>query len=337
MLSAIKNLFSLLIISAIFILATPVNAQLNPNSISIGYAPTSIYLNLQPGEKYNGVITFWNLSPNETIFSVLVRGFKQVEDFPGTSRVHTLEEEERDPYSASKWFFAEEKEVKLTSNEYYDLEFSITVPKDAASGEYHTLVNLISPGRKNRNDFSSAALTNLGSGPAILINVGNEIKENANVEFFRTDKKFYEYPPVQFETMYVNRGNTHITPAGDIVLSNLFGQEIDRISFNSNSQSILRGNSGKYKEIWGNNSLFIFWNGKFAAGPIKAKLITTYMSKNPGLSPLSATTQFWILPWKLLLLIIFAIITIIFLATRKRNVKIIYIEKPSNEKNDSNI
>src|SRR5690606_7210647 len=95
----------------------------------------------------------------------------------------------------------------------------------------------------------------------------------------------------------------------DIVLENFLGQEIERITFNENRQSVLRGNLATYEDIWQNSSLF-FKNGKVAIGPIKARLITTYRSVNPGFAPLGASLSFWVLPWKHLLagIILLAII-----------------------------
>ncbi|MBI2356612.1 hypothetical protein HYV12_00940 [Candidatus Dojkabacteria bacterium] len=316
-----------------FYFSTPVSA-LGEASLSLGFAPTSIYLDLKPGETFKDELTFWNLAPSTITYEVRIRGFKQIEDIPGTSRIQTDFEEKNDPYSASSWITVEKESVQLHPNEYFTLPYTIKVPKDVAVGEFNAIIFLQSKSGINPLSRSSAALADLGSGPAILINTGDDIKELASLEYFKTDKNFYEYTPVNFLTRYLNTGNTHITPAGDIILENFLGQEVDRIPFNPNKQSLLRSNSAVYENTWEDKGIF-FKNGKIAVGPIKAKLITTYRAKFPGFAPLSATTTFWIIPWKVILAILFTITLIIYLISRRKikhngqDTHITYINNPA--------
>lgn len=303
--------------------AQAVNAQiLNDNSLAIGFAPTSTILKLQPGNTYKGEFTAWNLAPQARTYDLVVRGFKQIENFPGTARILTEQEEARDPFSASKWIKISQKSVNLKSNEYTKIQYEIQIPQDSASGEFHAMIFLVSKSPIVNLGPNSTSSSNLGSGPVFLINVGNQIIEKADIEYFRTNKSFYELPPVTFLTRYVNKGNTHVTPAGDIILENFLGQEIDKVTFNENRQSLIRGNAGNYADTWESKNIF-FKNGKIAIGPIKARLITTYMSQNPGYAALSASTTFWVLPWKhiLAIIIIAGIIYRLIFTLIKRNAK----------------
>lgn len=308
----VKNLLSVLVISLLTTLLSlntlSSSSYAQETSLSLGFSPTSVSLKLQPGESYSGQVAFWNLAPRTTTFDVNIAGFEQIEDYPGTSRILTDQEETNSPYSASKWFFVEQKTVEIRPNSQVSIPFTVTVPDDAASGEHHAMIFLLSRDDERGNAPGSQALTDLGSGPAILIHVGDELIETATLNSFTSDKEFYEKTPTLFLTNYENKGNTHITPAGDIVLYNFLGQEIDRISFNESRRSILRDQVGMYEDTWNTGNLFLT-NGKISIGPIEAKLITTYRSVNPGFAPLSATTSFWILPWKHIL----AILVILFL------------------------
>ncbi|KKR06340.1 MAG: hypothetical protein UT34_C0001G0380 [candidate division WS6 bacterium GW2011_GWF2_39_15] len=285
--------------------------------LSIGFAPTAVYLELEPGKTYKDKLTFWNLAPSTITYDVKIKGFKQIEDVPGTSRIQTDFEELNDPYSAAKWIKVDKESVQLHPNEYFILPYTIQVPEDVAAGEFHALVYLESQKPTNSSNTSSIALADLGSGPAFLITTSKDLVEEAEIEFFKPEQVFYEYPPVKLLTRYLNKGNTHITPAGDIIFYNFLGQEVDRIQFNQHKQSLLRSNAATYVNDWESDGLFLK-NGKVAIGPIEAKLITTYRAKFPGFAPLSATTSFWILPWKIMLAILLAIGAIIYIITRKR-------------------
>ena len=280
----------------------PVNAQLSNSSLSIGYSPIAIYLTMKPGEKKQDELVFWNLAPLETKFYSYIKGFKQIQEIPGTSRILTDDEEVNAPYSASKWITVDKESLSLFPNEYTKLKYTITVPKDVASGEYNAQVFLLSESEKKALDVASSTFTELGAGPVFLIRVG-EIIEKAQIEYFRTDKPFYEYTPTVFETMYVNKGNSHIKPTGDIVISNFLGQEVDRIAFNQNMQGLLRGSNAIYRDRWQMDNPFTK-NGKLSIGPLKATLYSTYRSDTPGFSALIASTSYWVLPWKIILAII---------------------------------
>jgi hypothetical protein len=276
--------------------------------LSIGTAPTSEYLELQPGETYNGELVVWNLSGLETNYELVVRGFKQIENQPGTAIMLTEEQNERALYSASSWIEIDETEILLEPNRNEKIYYSITVPEDATEGEYNAILAFLS--QRNEKNQGTAALTTLSSGMPILIKIGDDFLENAELLKFTTDKSFYEIPTIQFSTSIKNLGDTHITPMGEIVLTNIFGQELARIPFNPNGQSILRDNSGNYQTIWDYGKFLTEDNG-IILGPIQAQLITTYRSFQPGFSPLTATTSFWVLPWKYIVGFLIILITLI--------------------------
>ena len=98
----------------------------------------------------------------------------------------------------------------------------------------------------------------------------------------------------------------------------MFDQEVGKIIFNESGQSILRDNSANYETLWDYGS-FLSKDNKIILGPIKADLIIMYRNFQPGFAPLTATTSFWIIPWKYILLLLLIIITtVVVLRMRKR-------------------
>jgi len=310
--------FVLILISVIltfFSVKTPVDAQ---SALSIGMAPPSQKLNLQQSQTYTGEIVVWNLSQKTTNYKILVRGFRQIENQPGTAIILTEEEEARTLYSASEWVTVSKDEINLVPNKNEKVYYKIQVPEDSTKGEYLVMIAFVS--EEENKSLGTAAFTTLSSGVPILIKVGEDFVENAELLKFETDKNFYETPTVTFLTRIKNLGDTHISPIGEIVLTNVFNQEIARIPFNENFQSILRGNNGEYSIDW-NYGSFITKDKKLVIGPIKASLIVTYRNFQPGFSPLVAETSFWIIPWKYILLIILTIFTVVILWNLRKNQK----------------
>lgn len=311
-----KGIFVLLLFFSLsFVLTSKIYAE---TSLSIGTAPTSEKLKLSPGQKYNGELVVWNLTPKAITYDIVIKGFRQIENQPGTAVMLTDTEESKSLYTATNWTKASIEKIELIPNKNEKIYYEINVPKDATKGEYTVIIAFISENEEKLT--GSGATTTLTLGMPILIQIGDEFVENAELLKFSTDKNFYEYPTLTFDTRIKNLGDTHITPVGEIVLSNVFKQEIARIPFNPNNQSILRDNTGNYETLW-NLGTFLTKDKAIVLGPIKANLVLTYRTFQPGFAPLTSEITFWILPWKIILIalvVIIATIVIIKVVRKKR-------------------
>lgn len=276
-------------------------------TLSIGTAPTSEKLKLTPGQTYNGELVVWNLASSTTKYQIIIKGFRQIENQPGTAVLLTEDEEKQSLYTATSWTTVSQNSIDLVPNKNEKIYYEINVPKDATKGEYTVMIAFIS--EDDAKLQGTGATTVLSSGMPILIQIGDEFVENAELLKFATDSNYYEYPNITFETRIKNLGDTHITPVGEITLTNIFNQVIATIPFNPNNQSILRDNLGNYETTW-NLGSFLTKDHAIVLGPIKANLVITYRSFQPGFAPLTATTTFWIIPWKYILILLILIISL---------------------------
>lgn len=289
--------------------------------LSIGVAPTNEKLQLDPGETYEDNFTLWNLETTPTTYFVKISSFRQIQNQPGSAIYLSEEEDANNPYSASDWIIVEETQLELIPNRNVTVDYTISVPDDVTLGEYNAEIYFVSEDPQQQQETATYNL--LASGIPILITIGDEFAESAEILDFYSTKKIYEKP--NFATLITriqNLGDTHITPKGDIVLTNLFKQEVGRIAFNEPNQSVLRDNSGIYESNWDLEKYVE--DGKFALGPIKAETILLYRRNNPGFAILSASTSFWIIPWKLIILILTVIIVmyVVFKLSKKKKEKI---------------
>jgi hypothetical protein len=301
--------------TSFFLLSLCFSTNTYAKSLSIGTAPTYEMFQLEPGEIYNDNFTVWNLETSATTYYVKVSSFRQIQNQPGSAIYLTEEEDSNNPYSASSWVSVEENILELIPNKNITVNYTITVPQELAPGEYSAEIYFVSEEAIKQNETTSYNL--LSSGIPILITIGDDYAESAEILDFYSTKKVYEKP--NFTTLITriqNLGDTHITPKGDIVLTNMFNQEVGRIAFNDTNQSILRDNTGTYESNW---DLDTYINdGTIAIGPITAETIILYRRTNPGFSVLDATTTFWIIPWKLIILILTVIIVVYVAFTIKR-------------------
>lgn len=299
----------------LFLSVLPSFAQ---SDLSIGVAPTSKILKMSPGETYTDEIVFWNLSQNGDTYKVFVSGFEQIENQPGTAIILTPEDDAIAPYSASKWVKVQKDTLVLEPNKNTKLGYSVTVPNDATNGEFNFEIFLIS--ESDAQQMGTATFANLAAGTPFLIQIGDEFVENAELLEFYSDKKMYEKINVNLLTRIKNLGDTHITPTGEIVIENIFKQEVARIPFNKNNQSLLRDTTGNYEDSWVQSS-YLSPNNAIALGPLKAKLIVTYRSFQPGFAVLDAQTTFWIIPWKIIIAVLAVLLLAIIIRISKKKLE----------------
>ncbi len=307
--------YNAILLLPIIILFTSVSSLFAQANLSIGVAPTSKTLKMQSGEVYSDEIVFWNLSQEGDTYRVYISGFQQIENQPGTAIILTPEDDAIAPYSASKWITVEKDTIYLEPNKNTKLKYTIEVPEDATKGEFNAEIFLISESDVQQN--ITAAFANLAAGTPFLIQIGDDFIENAELLRFVTDKKTYEKIEVNFLTKIKNLGDTHITPTGEIIIENIFRQEVARVPFNKNNQSLLRDNIGNYEDYWDQSS-YLSPNKAIALGPMKAKLLVTYRTFQPGFAVLNGETTFWIIPWKIIIAILLTLLLAIIIRTWKK-------------------
>ena len=313
-----------IILLPILILLLSVTTSFAQSDLSIGVAPVSKTLELTPGEAYTDEIVFWTSSATNYTYKVFVSGFEQIENQPGTAVILSPEEDSITPYSASKWVTVEKDTLTLEPNKNTKLKYTIQVPQDITDGEYSVEIFLIS--ESTFQQVGTAAFTSLAAGTPIFIKIGDEFVENAELLKFVSDKKMYDEIVVTFNSRIKNLGDTHIRPTGEIIVENIFRQEVTRIPFNKNTQSLLRDTTGDYEDFW-NQSSYLSPNKAIAIGPMRASLLVTYRSSQPGFAVLNGETTFWIIPWKIIIAILIIIILAIIISTNK---------KRASKKNETN-
>ena len=285
-------------------------AQEEGASKSIGFSPVSQELHITPGEPYTDKITVWHQSETDMEYTITIRGFKQIEGYPGTAVLLSEEEEMASTTSAASWFHIETTEVVVPPQHNFELNYLIEVPEDAASGEYYAQIFFHSEQEQLPAQDTTVAYSNIAGGPTFLIRTGDEMEEDVNLLEFQSTHKFYEEPNITFSTSVQNTGNVHVKPTGIIVLTNMFGQELATIEFNPTRKALIRDSIATYISEWESNYLLTD-EGKLAIGPITAELTLYYKSESPGYHPITAETDFWIFQWKLALAILGAIVILV--------------------------
>jgi hypothetical protein len=303
----IKILSTLLILLTFnFLLSTSCSAQSATNGLSA--IPPRSEIEVVAGQANTQSIKVRNESTETKTITVSVRDFI-VTDNQGTPEfIDNFSDDINNRWAASSWIqVSPQASYRLKPGETKSLMVTIIVPENATPGGHYAMI-LHSPNNEAIISQNTAAIeTNVGT--LILINVPGKITQNAKVDEFSAPR-FLEYGPVNFKTIITNLSDTHIKPLGKIKITNIFGLKTTELQFNNKDFNIFPLTSRIFENVL---------NKRWLLGRYRATLQSPYGTAG---NLITATLVFWVIPWRLLLLISAALlITILLMALFKKPTK----------------
>lgn len=207
-------------------------------------------------------------------------------------------------------------DITLSPQQKKDLTLEIQIPNNEPKGDYYlSLVFASSADTINSNNSSQATI---GISSNILLSIGPVGKPQGSIEDFSTPF-FVSKGPIPFTVRVRNSSDHFVTPKGNIVIKNLFGQTIGKVnllSVNVLSNTVRRlpdslqiNPSNNYQS----SSPIAVWPEKFLVGPYTATL-TLALSDNGPL--FTKEVVFFAFPLEYLVAILLIISLIIFIAIR---------------------
>lgn len=321
----IKGLFVLLVLATgVFMLPTPKVHAAPKEGFNILTSPLPIKLITEPNNTVTAELRVKNQgSEPETIKVGLMK-------FGATGEIgqpNLFDLTAKDTYA--KWIHFEPSEFVAQPGVWVTVKMTINVPKDASLGYYLavTFGRASQPGQKGTNVKGAAATLVL-----LEVKTPNE-KRDLKLLDFSTDHKLYEYLPTTFRVRVKNAGNIYLAPAGNIFIQR-GSKPVTTIVFNEAGGSVLPASNRQYKVQWksgfplyvdrlvdgkpvydksGEAKQDLKWDftkvNKFRFGHYNAKLLLVYFNGKNDI-PLEATLGFWVIPWKiiLVLLVVFGLI-----------------------------
>jgi hypothetical protein len=275
------------------------------NVLGLSAVPPRLEINIEPGEHITKEIKVTNNSDTERVINTKIVDFIVV-DQKGTP-IEIDKEEIDNRWSASQWVQTSDPYFKLKPQETKAFTLTIIVPKNALPGGHYAMAL--------HNPSNEVVLSETGSsieanvGTLIYITVAGEIKQQASVDYMNRPA-FSEYGPIDIETSISNLSDIHIKPIGSIEIKNCLGGKTAVLNYNESNNNIFPSTSHTFKNTLSKKWLF---------GRYQASLNATYGTNG---IPLTAHVYFWVIPYKLIILItviIILTILIIKLSHKKNN------------------
>jgi hypothetical protein len=280
----------------------PLSAQA-ATSQSFQISPPTANYAADPGHQTEGTIKVTNLTDNPISLKVGKQNFVA----KGEEGEIELTDSADPLYSLAPWFNLIEPTVEVAPRATQSVHYLVQVPTGAEpGGRYGSIVFSSTPPKLPSGVSGATVQQNLAA--IVFERINGAANENLSVLSFKAAQSFYEYGPVQIDTRLKNSGNVHEKATGTITIKNMLGITVAKIPLDEHF--VIPNAVRHLKNIWPDPGKHPFLFGSYTA-----QLSATYSGKS-----LTATTSFLVLPWRVMLLILIAliIIFIIFWRGRKR-------------------
>jgi hypothetical protein len=276
-------------LTSYLILHTP--SVLAQSAFGISAIPPRLEINVKPGEVVTKEIKVRNESPVNKIFSTTIKDFIVTDDQGTPLQLPDTANPSR--WAASTWIQVSPANFRIKPGETKSLMLTVLTPKDALPGGHYAMV-LHSPENQIAISGSGSEIqTNVGT--LAYITVAGPITQKAQIIDFSAPR-FSEYGPINFQTIVKNLSDIHITPVGAVVVKNSLGLKTAELDLTSTNIFPLT-----------TRTLTNTLNRKLLLGRYRAQINAAYGTAG-GL--LTATLFFWVIPWRLIILLIIMVIII---------------------------
>lgn len=295
---------------------------------NITTSPIAVDLAIKPGETKSTTLQVQNNGPRTTDIKVEATTFTAKNE-TGEAAINP---KSTDP--SLQWVSFSPSVVTAEPGVWKKVEMTISIPKDASLGYYYAV--LFKPVLSTDGIDKSSNTISPSNAVLVLVDTSttNESR-NLSITSFTSTKKVYEYLPATFNLNIRNNGNIFLAPKGVIYISKdaSFKSTIATIDFNKANGRILPHSNRIFTVNW-DDGFPVFQNktslGKpvvnkkgqpvqqlnwdftktnsFRIGKFYARAALVYNNGTRDI-PVYSVVSFWVIPWKLIL-VIFAIVLI---------------------------
>ncbi len=304
---SIKKQFPVYIISIIILLFAPFATTAADSKMSLTVIPPFFQLALDPGETFKSSVKVANTNNYDLNIYTSLMNFKAEGD-EGRGKLTPIvgSGAEVIPNTLAQWIKISEGPFASPKENSIEIPFTVTIPKDAPPGGHYAAILI---GTKPMGQKMEGPTIEVASyiSTLLFIRVSGQVVEQGGIREFTAEKSFYQKPEINFTLRFENRGNVHLQPQGEIVISNMWGKERGKIKVNQDTEFgyVLPDTVRKFSFNWkGEDSIL-------EAGRYKA--VATLAFGSDARQNVSAATYFWVIPVKPVLAILGGIILFLWL------------------------
>lgn len=263
-----KIIILLLIFFCSFILGRPVLAQ-DAGALKLSITPPLFKINMDPGETWSSTIKLVN---NNT-FPVTV--YAEVLDFKSGAAggVEFIKDSAGgvNKGSLSGWVEINREPVIIEPLQSVELPFFIKLPADASPGGHYAAILAGSKPPEGKAEGSEIKISSLLAS-LLLVRVSGAVVEQGEIREFSVDKNWSGDLSTKLKVVFMNTGNTHLQPAGEIKITNMWGEQraVIKIDKKSSFGNVLPNSAKEWEFEWLGESAIM------DAGRLRAEAVLGY-------------------------------------------------------------
>jgi hypothetical protein len=268
-------------------------------------SPPVIELAADPGQTVTASIRVRNVTAGQLIAKGKADDFGAGTDESGQPKL-LLDETGATRFSLKYWVSGV-PDLRLAPQELKTTTVIIKVPQNAEPGGHFGVIRFtaVPPDLEGTGVALSASV-----GTLVLLRVSGPITEKLSVAELSSwrglgtkaaqETTFFEHGPVGFVVRLKNDGSVHEKATGTIDVTNMFGGKTASVKVNEKGGNVLPDSIRRFEQSLDKKQLF---------GLYTAKLAMTYSNGKK----LEGNLSFWVIPWKLLLLLLVGLVALVFL------------------------
>ncbi len=273
----------------------------------LSVTPPLFQISVEPGSVWQSSIKVVNGNPYElTVYAEVVNFVPYGES--GQGKFVPIINSDADKTTLAEWIEISPGPHRIAPEQTDEVPFFIEVPKDAPPGGHFAAV-LISTEPPTSTGSPLAVKTSQAITSLFFLRIEGDVLEKGSIREFRALDTMVNAPEAEFSLRFENKGNVHIQPRGNIVITNMWGKERGIIPVNSQSHfgNVLPESIRDFRFTWkGERSIS-------EIGRYKAEATLGYGSN--GVKTEVATTYFYVIPLKATAITLIALISFIALIT----------------------
>lgn len=274
------------------------------SSMILSITPPLFKVNMKPGETWSSVVKVVNNNAYPVTVYTQVADFKSGEA-GGVEFVKSEPDAAGKGYTLSQWLEITSEPVEISAFGSKDVPFKVMLPQTADPGGHYAAILV---GNKPI-DNTTGSVVKISSKLAslLLVRVAGEVVEKGDVREFSTSKDFAKKTEADFTVRFVNKGNVHLRPEGEVKITNMFGQTRGVISINKKSEfgNVLPESEKKWEFNWKGESSI--WD----AGRMQAELFLSYGEE--GKQSEVRKINFWVVNLKPTLIVLGSLLLVVLL------------------------
>jgi len=324
-------IFSICLFAYLLIFAFASAKQAQAAGVSLGIFPPILQIQATPPTDIKSKILIENLGNDPVNLKIGLKPFTASDKENG--EVSYLSDYNlADPFIFDKMQILDENDASIDSitlapGQKKELTLEIALPQNEILGDYYFSIIFMSDNQPEVNSNISGATAGIATN--VLLSIGPKGPTQGSIEEF-SSPVFKTYGPVPFTVRIRNTSDHFITTKGDIVIKNMFGQNVGKIdllptnilsqtirSIPDSQQSPGANPSENLKSYLSSlKSIAAVWPEKFLFGPYTATLTIALSNQGPLYR---RTINFYAFPIETLfgIAIIILIATAIIIRTKK--------------------